>query len=263
MVSSSPVLAPLREVRFAGLRFTPLTVEAAVTALASRPAAAKFDVFITPNAEHAFLKRGNPEFIACSDEAFVSTNDSRVLRRAAYLAGIELEFAPGAYVVADLFRSVIDPDTPITIIGCEPDIVARLVEHFGLKRVNHHNPPMGMIRNPQAVTAAIEYIVAHPAPFVFVAMGPPQSEQFCQRVIEDGRATGIGLCIGSSLSVLTRTTNPAPDWMEQSGLVWLYRLATEPKRLWKRYLVRGVYSLGLSARDIIAIRLGLRRAVDV
>jgi exopolysaccharide biosynthesis WecB/TagA/CpsF family protein len=263
MVSSSPVLAPLREVRFAGLRFTPLTVEAAVSALANRPAGAKFDVFITPNAEHAFLKRGNPEFVACSDGAFVSTNDSRVLRRAAYLAGIELEFAPGAYVVAELFRSVIGPKTPITIIGCEPDIVARLTEHFGLKRVNHHNPPMGMIRNPRAVAAAIEYMAAHPAPFVFVAMGPPQSEQFCQRVIEDGRATGIGLCIGSSLSVLTRTTNPAPDWMEQSGLVWLYRLATEPKRLWKRYLVRGVYSLGLSARDIIAIRLGLRRAVDV
>lgn len=263
MVSSPPVLTPLPEIRFAGLRFTPLTVEAAVAALAGRPATAPFDVFITPNAEHAFLKRGNPEFIACSDTAFVSTNDSRVLRRAAYLAGIELEFAPGAYVVADLFKTAIGPQTPITIIGCEPDIVARLVQQFGLQRVNHHNPPMGMIRKPQAVADAIDYIAAHPAPFVFVAMGPPQSEQFCQRVIEDGRATGIGLCIGSSLSVLTRTSNPAPDWMEQSGLVWLYRLVTEPKRLWKRYLVRGVYSLGLSARDIIVIRLGLRPAVDV
>jgi N-acetylglucosaminyldiphosphoundecaprenol N-acetyl-beta-D-mannosaminyltransferase len=262
MVSSSPVVGRLREVRFAGLRFTPLTVDEAVRALATRSPGAKFDVFITPNAEHAFLKRGNPEFVACSDEAFVSTNDSRVLRRAAYLAGIELEFAPGAYVVADLFKSVIGPDTPITIIGCEPDIVARLTAHYGLTKVNHHNPPMGMIRNPQAVQDAIDYIAAQPAPFVFVAMGPPQSEQFCQRVIEDGRATGVGLCIGSSLSVLTRTSNPAPDWMEQSGLVWLYRLATEPKRLWKRYLVRGVYSLGLSARDIVIIRLGLRRPAD-
>src|ERR1700748_2479948 len=102
MVPSSPVLAPLREVRFAGLRFTPLTVDDAVAALASRPAGAPFDVFVTPNAEHAFLKRGNPEFVACSDACFVSTNDSRVLRRAAYLAGIELEFAPGAYVVPEL-----------------------------------------------------------------------------------------------------------------------------------------------------------------
>ena len=263
MASSSSVLAPLREVRFAGLRFTPLTVEDAVAALANRPPDAPFDVVVTPNAEHAFLKRGNPEFVACSDACFVSTNDSRVLRRAAYLAGLELEFAPGAYVVAELFKSVIGPKTPITIIGCAPEIVASLTAQFGLEQVNHHNPPMGMIRNPQAVADAIDYIAAHPAPFIFVAMGPPQSEQFCQRVIEDGRATGIGLCIGSSLSVLTRTSNPAPDWMERSGLVWLYRLVTEPRRLWKRYLVRGVYSLGLSARDIIAIRLGLRRAVDV
>ncbi|OXE37649.1 MAG: hypothetical protein CGW95_00265 [Phenylobacterium zucineum] len=91
-------------------------------------------------------------------------------------------------------------------------------------------------------------------------MGPPQSEKFCQFVIADGRAVGLGLCIGSSLSVITGQQTPAPDWMEQAGLVWLYRLFREPKRLWRRYLVRALIGLGLGLRDVVAIRLGLRSA---
>jgi exopolysaccharide biosynthesis WecB/TagA/CpsF family protein len=158
---------------------------------------------------------------------------------------------------------VIRPDEPITIIGCQPRLVADLKAAFGLTKVAHHNPPMGFIFNDPAVRDAIDFVVAHPARFVFVAMGPPQSEKFCQRVIADGRSTGIGLCIGSSLAILTGQSKPAPEIMERAGLVWLHRLAKEPGRLWRRYLVRGLYGLGLGLADVFAIRLGLRRAANV
>src|SRR5476651_2133585 len=88
-----------REVRFAGLRFTPLSVDQTVAALMARPARAPFAAFVTPNAEHAYLRLNNREFRAAGDACWISTNDSRVLRRAALLAGLDLEFAPGAHVV--------------------------------------------------------------------------------------------------------------------------------------------------------------------
>lgn len=249
-------------VRFAGLRFTPMTVEATLEALAARPEAAPFTTFVTPNAEHAWLYRTDPEFRQCSDECWISTNDSRVLRMAGRLGGLELEFAPGAYVVAELFKQVIGPDDALTVIGGTDEVIAALREQFGLNRLWHHNPPMGFISNPDAVRTAIDFVAAHPARFVFVAMGPPQSEKFCQRLIADGRATGVGLCIGSSINVVTGHTNPAPDFMERNGLVWLYRLVREPKRLWKRYLARGLYGLGLGLRDAAAMRLGLKKATS-
>jgi len=118
---------------------------------------------------------------------------------------------------------------------------------------------MGFIHQPDAVREAVEFVATHPARFVFVAMGPPQSEKFCEHIIEDGRSVGVGLCIGSSINVITGQSDPAPDWMEHSGLVWLYRLVREPKRLWKRYLVRGMFGLGLGLADVFAIRLGVRR----
>jgi N-acetylglucosaminyldiphosphoundecaprenol N-acetyl-beta-D-mannosaminyltransferase len=250
---------PWPSLRFAGLRFTPLGVDAAVAGLAARDPAAPFAAFVTFNAEHAYLRRRDPEFAACGDNAFMGTNDSRVLGRAALLAGLDLDFAPGAYVVKPLVEGVIAADEPITIIGCAPELVDELSGKYGLTAVAHHNPPMGFIRDDAAVAEAVAFVVAHPARFVFVCVGPPQSEKFCQRVIADGRATGLGLCVGSSLSLLTRFSNRAPDFMENAGLVWLYRLAREPRRLFRRYLINDVIGLGLGLIDVAAIRLGRRR----
>jgi len=253
------IASPDREdvaLHFAGLRLTPRTVEQSVRALAERDAAASFAVYVTPNIEHIFLNRRRAELRAVYDGAFLSTNDSRIMHRMARFAGVELEFAPGSYVTEGLFREVIRPDDPITVIGGTQATVETLKARFGLRGMAQHIPPMGFIRDPAAVAAAVDFVAAHPARFVFVAMGPPQSELFCARVIADGRSTGVGLCIGSSLNVITGQSDPAPDWMERSGLVWLYRLAREPKRLWRRYLVNDMAGLALCAQAVAASWLG-------
>ncbi len=256
-MTSSP-FERLNDVRFAGLRFTPMSVASTVAALAERAPAAAFAVFVTPNAEHAYLRRRDSEFRACGDTCWLSTNDSRVLGRVARIGGLDLQFAPGAYVVAQLFKRVIAPADRICVIGGSSDLVARLQSQYRLASVAHHNPPMGFIHDGPAVAAAIDFVLAHPSRFVFVAMGPPQSEKFCQRLIERGGATGVGLCIGSSLAVVTGSADPAPAWMERSGLVWLNRLIKEPRRLWRRYLLRGMFGLGLGLADAVMLRLGRR-----
>lgn len=241
---------------FAGLRLTPRTVEQSVSALAGRDAAAPFAVYVTPNIEHIFLNRRRADLRSVYEGAFLSTNDSRIMHRMARFAGVELEFAPGSYVTDRLFKEVIRPDDALTVIGGTPAIVETLKAQFGLRRVAQHIPPMGFIRDPAAVSAAVDFVAAHPGRFVFVAMGPPQSELFCASVIADGRSTGVGLCIGSSLTTITGQAEVAPAWMENSGLVWLYRLVREPKRLWRRYLVNDMAGLALCARAVAASWLG-------
>ena len=257
-LSSIPSPPLHREVAFAGLRFHVVSVDEALDLVAARPADQPFNILITPNAEHAWLRSRDPEFDQISRQAWLSTNDSRVLRRAAQIGGVELGFAPGAYIVEALINRLIAPDEAITIIGGEPAVISDLKSQFGLTRIAHHNPPMGFIQNPEAVEEALEFVIAHPGRFVFVAMGPPQSEKFCRRLMDDGRATGLGLCIGSSINTITGHLPKAPQWAEDRGLVWLYRLISEPNRLWKRYLLRGFYGLGLSLGDIIAYRLRLK-----
>ena len=82
--------------------------------------------------------------------------------------------------------------------------------------------------------------------------GPPHSDLLADTIARTGRATGLGLNIGSSLGTLAGLNARTPDWMENHGLVWLYRLIREPKRLWRRYLGRSLRGL------ITAVRLGGR-----
>lgn len=247
-----------RAVVFAGLRLHPVTVDEVLQALAERAPEAPFAVFTTPNMEHVHLARRRPDFAWVNATSWLSSNDSRILRLAGWLAGLKLRFAPGAYVISRLFREVIAPDDRLTIVGGAPDLIEELKAKFGLTAVAHHNPPMGFIGMPEAVAAASDFVAQHPARFVFIAMGPPQSELLCGEILKRGVAQGVGLCIGSSLAVLVGRTDPAPDWMEHSGLVWLYRLVREPKRLWRRYLLRGGDAILLCARAILGRWLGRR-----
>jgi N-acetylglucosaminyldiphosphoundecaprenol N-acetyl-beta-D-mannosaminyltransferase len=247
-----------RTVRFAGLRVQPLDVDETVQALAARDPAAPFGAFVTPNIEHIWLVRKHPRMRQVMDTAPITVNDSRILLKAGRLAGLDLKFAPGSYVIPPLFEDVIQPGDALSLIGGTPELADKVRARFGLTRLVQHIPPMGFIANPDAVRAAADFVAANPSRFVIVAMGPPQSELLCATIIEDGRSTGLGLCVGSSLLTLTGESKPAPDWMERNSLVWLYRLTREPRRLWRRYVLRGGYGVLACLADILAIRLRLK-----
>jgi N-acetylglucosaminyldiphosphoundecaprenol N-acetyl-beta-D-mannosaminyltransferase len=51
--------------------------------------------------------------------------------------------------------------------------------------------------------------------------------------------------VGGSVDVWAGETTRAPGWMQRSGLEWLYRLAQEPGRLWKRYLLSNTLFTGM------------------
>jgi N-acetylglucosaminyldiphosphoundecaprenol N-acetyl-beta-D-mannosaminyltransferase len=57
--------------------------------------------------------------------------------------------------------------------------------------------------------------------------------------LDRGDCVGFGLCVGASLDFIGGRVNRAPLWMRTARLEWLHRLASEPKRLWKRYLLEG------------------------
>lgn len=243
-------------IAFAGLTFDPVTVEQVLAVLAGRDPGAPFAYLTTPNAEHVHWARHSPGFAEVSRRALLSTCDSRVLRRIAAMGGVELPLAPGAYVVQRLFDDgIIRRDDPLTLLGGTPDVVRLLTERYGLTRLAQHVPPMGFIRDPAAVEAAVRFTMDHPARFVFIAMGPPHSDILAMRIMDAGGASGVGLAIGGSLATLVGITPWAPAWMERNGLVWLYRLAREPKRLWRRYLVRALAGAAAAARDAASRRL--------
>ena len=96
---------------------------------------------------------------------------------------------------------------------------------------------MGFDRDAAALRAAVEFVLAHPARFVFLAVGSPRQEILAAAIAATGRATGTGLCVGASLSFLAGAERRAPHWMRRQGLEWLFRLLSDPRRFSRRYLI--------------------------
>jgi lysophospholipase L1-like esterase len=86
---------------------------------------------------------------------------------------------------------------------------------------------------------------------VLVALGCPKQEIFMHEAARAMRPAVL-LGIGAGLDFWAGTARRAPPWVSRAGLEWLYRLVHEPRRLWRRYLVRDPAFLGVLAHDLQA-----------
>jgi hypothetical protein len=90
------------------------------------------------------------------------------------------------------------------------------------------------------IEACLQFIERHsPFRFCFLAVGSPQQEILAQQLKARGVVRGLALCIGASINFLTGDERRAPVWMQRSGTEWLFRLLQAPRRMARRYLVRG------------------------
>lgn len=83
--------------------------------------------------------------------------------------------------------------------------------------------------------AAVRRINGSGAGFVFVGLGCPKQERWMSE--HRGRINAVMLGVGAAFDFHAGTISRAPEWMRNNGLEWLHRLASEPRRLWRRYLV--------------------------
>ena len=242
-------------VNFLNLKFTPLTMDAAVDAVAVRASVGgQFAYVATPNVDHVVGLAAEPARRALYQNAWLTLNDSRVLERLAKAARVYLPASPGADLAQALFDDVIERHEPVTIIGGDPDAITDLKRLYGLTDVRWHQPPKNLKSKPAAIVAAASFAAAQKSRFTFICVGAPQQEMIAYAMAQRGDATGVGLCVGAAVDFLSGRKNRAPHWMRGAGLEWAYRLVTEPQRLWRRYLVDGprVFSLFFEWRSAMA-----------
>lgn len=233
-------------IEFLGMEFDTLTMGELMHWAGTRDPGEAFAYVVTPNVDHVVSRDRNPERLApLYRDAAASVCDSRVLSLLARSAGLKLQPVPGSDFTARFLATVVRPDDAITVLGGEPGQIERLKARYGLQRVAHHQPPMGLASRPDALDEAARFVAAHQARYVFLALGSPQQELLAHWIWQDGEAHGVGLCVGASIDFLTGKARRAPKLMQRLGLEWLHRLSQEPGRLWRRYLVDDMAILAL------------------
>lgn len=229
---------PLDTVALFGLNFANVTMDEAVAWLARRPPGAPFGYVVTPNSDHLVRMRRLSWLRHIYDDAALRLLDSRVVARGAKLLGLPAPpVVPGSDLTARLVGEVISPNEPVTIVGMTDEAMVAFAERSGLRRIAHHNPPMGFDEDPLAVERAVRFIEEHPARFTFIAVGEPRQCRLAYAVKQRGIARGVGLCIGASLLFLSGHERRAPLVVQQAGLEWAWRLGHNPRRLARRYLL--------------------------
>lgn len=111
----------------------------------------------------------------------------------------------------------------------------RLADAFpGLRMAGAWSPPFRALTG-QEEADAVARINASGAGTVWVSLGCPKQEMWM--AAHRGRVNAVMIGVGAAFDYHAGTLRRAPLWMQNSGLEWLYRLVSEPRRLWKRYLV--------------------------
>lgn len=213
----------------------------AVAGFAARFPAGQFGYVVTPNVDHLIRYHDDAEFRELYADARLVLMDSRFF---AYLLRlvrrISLAVCPGSDLTLRLFASVIKPDDRIVVVGGTDAQIQHLRQLYQLTNLVHLNPPMGFIKDAAATEQCLQFVEQHsPFRFCFIAVGSPQQEKVARALKQRGKAAGLALCVGASINFITGDERRAPMWMQRIGMEWLYRLLQDPKRLARRYLVRG------------------------
>ncbi|MFL6725279.1 MAG: WecB/TagA/CpsF family glycosyltransferase [Sphingomicrobium sp.] len=235
-------------ISFLDLRFDRLTLQQVKSRLASVTSGTPYGYIVTPNVDHIVRIDGEPKLRAVYEGAQLCVCDSRILRFLARVSGIRLPLVPGSDLAAVLFSQIIKPGDRVAILGGKDDAVQRLREAFPAVDFVHHEPPMGLLENAKARGSAAAFLASSKARFCVLAVGSPQQEIIAAEAGHSPGATGTALCIGAGLDFVTGRQKRAPRILQRLGLEWAYRLATNPRRLWRRYLVDDVKILPIYLR---------------
>lgn len=140
-------------------------------------------------------------------------------------------------------------------LGARREVVQKLVDycrthHPGLRIAGWRD---GYFRADEHATVVAEIAECRPH-MLFVGMPSPFKETWCERHREALQVPVI-VGVGGSFDVLTGYVRRAPRALQAVGMEWSWRLAMEPRKMWKRYLKTNSEFLWLAGREILRGRL--------
>jgi N-acetylglucosaminyldiphosphoundecaprenol N-acetyl-beta-D-mannosaminyltransferase len=214
---------------------------------------------ITLNAAVVTMLRGDPVLRAAVGSADLVLADGMPLVWAARWLGTPL---PGRVTGVDLMTRLLDAGRVrglrVFLLGTTQERLDRMVAVVG---VRHPGVVVAGARNGYFAAAEHAEVAAQiraaRADLLLLGMPTPAKEIWCARH-RDVLATPVALGVGGAFDVLAGCVRRAPTWMQAAGLEWLWRLAMEPRRLWRRYLVSNTRFAALLA-VAMAARLPLIR----
>ena len=199
--------------------------------------------------------QGDPEFAKVLNKADISTPDGMPIVWALRSFGCKSQQRVyGPTLMLEICRSATEHGRRIFLYGGHEESLRSLAEKLrarfpALQIVGAYAPPFRPL-TAQEERRVQRQIRDSDADLVFVGMSTPKQEKWMyEHLLCFPGVTLVG--VGAAFDFHSGRKRQAPEWMQRNGLEWLFRLASEPTRLWRRYLLLAPRFLPLWAKQKI------------
>lgn len=204
----------------------------------------------TVNLQHVHLIATSPEAADAVLAADLVSADGWPLAFLARRMGMPCERVTGRQVVDALVQDPSFAGRRVALLGSGPDVGAAFARLLHRNDVTLAHSQHGDARTWD-VAATAEALTDADVDVVLVALGAPKGEVLGQQ-LRARLPRGLIVGIGGAVEMATDHMPAAPAWVGSTGLEWAYRLAHEPRRLGRRYLIE-------SPRALMALAIVLAR----
>jgi N-acetylglucosaminyldiphosphoundecaprenol N-acetyl-beta-D-mannosaminyltransferase len=204
----------------------------------------KRGVVFTPNVDHLMKLQKDQDFVQAYSRADYRVCDSQVLLFASKFLGTPIKAKISG---SDLFPMFCDHHRnneviKIFLMGGAEGVAAQAMERINARIgrqivVQAHSPSFGFEKNEAECERILDLIRQSPANVLVVGVGAPKQEKWIAKYRDKLPNIDIFLAVGAAIDFEAGNKPRSPELISKLGLEWLYRLSTEPGRLWKRYLV--------------------------
>jgi N-acetylglucosaminyldiphosphoundecaprenol N-acetyl-beta-D-mannosaminyltransferase len=222
-----------------GVAFDAVTMDEALARIEAMIATRRPHYVVTPNVDFLAQARHDADLRRILREADLVLCDGTPLVWASRWLGNPLpERVAGADLAPRLIARAAEKNYRLFFLGATPEAnaqaVARLhAQYPGLAIAGHYAPPFASLAKMDH-TDIVRRIRAAAPDILFVSFGCPKQEKW---IAMHYRTVGVPVClgVGAVIDFLAGNMRRAPRWMQRSGTEWLFRLAQEPRRLFRRY----------------------------
>ena len=222
-----------------GVPFDNVTSAEAVAAIEQMVASRQPHYLVTANVDFLVQAQTNVELRRILAEAHLVLCDGAPLVWASRLLGNRLpERVAGADLAPALLEVAARKKYRVFFLGATPDSVEQAVsrlkrQHPSLILADYYSPPFDVLLKMDHEEIKRRVRAARPD-LLFVAFGCPKAEKW---IAMHYRELGVPVVagIGATIDFLAGRVKRAPVWMRKAGMEWIFRLACEPRRLFRRY----------------------------
>ncbi len=247
-----------RRVRIGRLWIDALTFPEALREIEALVAAGAGGCVFTPNVDHVVTAEDDGEFRAAYGEASLAFADGQPLVWSSRALGTPLPAKiSGSDLAWPLMELAARRRWRVYLLGGGPSVAdaaaARLLRDLGVHVVGVDAPAIDLDAPGGEGDAAAERVRMARPDLLLVALGAPKQERWIHRHLQRIRPA-VAVAVGAALDFLAGHVRRAPGWMSRAGLEWLYRLAQEPRRLARRYLLKDPRFLPILLRTALSPR---------